>query len=92
MSSDTSSRRRPFKVLDRLRTTKKGLMAGTLEELIRSGKEKLSYLAEQAVIVVLEEDGTEIDDEEYFQSLADNTLLMLLHHQDLWSPVGPPYM
>jgi hypothetical protein len=26
---------------------------------------------------VLEEDGTEVDDEEYFQSLPDNTRLML---------------
>merc|ERR1719410_2569576 len=91
MSSDTSSaaalgRRRPFKVLDRMRTTKKGLMAGTLEELIRSGKEKLSYLAEQAVIVVLEEDGTEVDEEDYFQTLEENTELILLHSGERWSP------
>jgi len=91
MSSDTTSaaalgRRRPFKVLDRLRTTKKGLMAGTLEELIRSGKEKLSYLAEQAVIVVLEEDGTEVDEEDYFQTLEENTELILLHSGERWSP------
>lgn len=91
MSSDTSSaaalgRRRPFKVLDRLRTTKKGLMAGTLEELIRSGKEKLSYLAEQEVIVVLEEDGTEVDEEDYFQTLEENTELILLHSGERWSP------
>ena len=39
-----------------------------------------------------DEDDVEVDDEEYFQSLPDNTRLMLLHHQDLWSPVGPPYM
>ena len=91
MSSDTTSaaalgRRRPFKVLDRLRTTKKGLMAGTLEELIRSGKEKLSYLAEQEVIVVLEEDGTEVDEEDYFQTLEENTELILLHSGERWSP------
>ena len=39
-----------------------------------------------------EQDGTEIDDEEYFQSLPDNCCLMLLDHQDLWSPVGPQYL
>ena len=89
MSSDTTralGRRRPFKVLDRLRTAKKGLMAGTLEELIRSGKEKLSYREEQGVIVVLEEDGTEVDEEDYFQTLEDNTELILLHSGERWSP------
>ena len=40
---------------------------------------------------MLEEDGTEVDDEEDFQSLPDNTRLMLLLDQDIWSPVGPPY-
>ena len=54
--------------------------------------EKLGYDNRQDVYLVLEEDGTEVDDEEYFQSLPDNTRLMLLHHQDIWSPVGPPYM
>ena len=90
MSSDTRAgalgRRRPFKVLDRMRTTKKGLMAGTLEELIRSGKEKLSYIPEQEVVVVLEEDGTEVDEDDYFQTLEDNTELILLHRGDRWSP------
>ena len=73
-------------MLDRQRTTKKGLMAGTLEELIRSGKEKLSYREEQGVIVVLEEDGTEVDEEDYFQTLEDNTELILLHSGERWSP------
>ena len=40
---------------------------------------------------MLEEDGTEVDDEEYFQSLPDNTRLMLLLEQDIRSPVGPSY-
>ena len=90
MSADTRAgalgRRRPFKVLDRLRTTKKGLMAGTLEELIRSGKQKLSYLPEQEVVVVLEEDGTEVDEDDYFQTLEDNTELIFLHSGERWSP------
>ena len=90
MSSDTRAgapgRRRPFKVLDRMRTSKKGLMAGSLEDLIRSGKEKLSYSPEQEVVVVLEEDGTEVDEEDYFQTLEDNTELILLHTGDRWSP------
>jgi len=44
------------------------------------------------VYLVLEEDGTEVDDEEYFQTLERNTMLMLLLKDDIWSPEGPPYM
>lgn len=46
---------------------------------------------DKAVYVVLEEDGTEVDEEEYFQTLPDNTLLMLLHVGDKWLPYGPPF-
>ena len=35
------------------------------------------------VYLVLEEDGTEVDDEEYFQTLPDNTMFMLLFIQVL---------
>ena len=79
-------RRRPFKVLDRLRTVKKGLMAENLEELVRSAKDKLSYLVDQDVVVVLEEDGTEVDEDDYFQTLEDNTELIFLHSGERWSP------
>ena len=44
------------------------------------------------VYLVLEEDGTEVDDEEYFNTMKENTILMLLLKDDIWSPEGPPYM
>ena len=75
-----------------LRQIKKGIVAKSLKDLMKKSVEKLGYDERQEVYLVLEEDGTEIDDEEYFQSLADNTMLMLLHQQDLWSPVGPPHL
>ena len=57
-----------------------------------SGKEKLGYPMDKAVYVVLEEDGTEVDEEEYFQTLPENTLLMLLYvGGDKWSPYGLPF-
>ena len=56
-----------------------------------SGKEKLGYPMDKAVYVVLEEDGTEVDEEEYFQTLPSNTLLMLLYVGDRWSPYGAPF-
>ena len=43
------------------------------------------------VYLVLEEDGTEVDDEEYFKTIEGNTVLMLLLKDDIWSPEGPPY-
>ena len=46
---------------------------------------------DKSVYVVLEEDGTEVDEEEYFQTLPENTLLILLHSGDKWSPYGPPF-
>lgn len=55
------------------------------------GKEKLNYPLDKVVYVVLEEDGTEVDEEEYFQTLPDNTLLMLLHIGDKWTPFGPTF-
>lgn len=55
------------------------------------GKAKLNYAMDKKVYVVLEEDGTEVDEEEYFQTLPANTLLMLLFVGDRWSPFGPPF-
>ena len=56
-----------------------------------AGKAKLNYAIDKKVYVVLEEDGTEVDEEEYFQTLPANTLLMLLFVGDRWSPFGPPF-
>ena len=56
-----------------------------------AGKAKLNYAADKKVYVVLEEDGTEVDEEEYFQTLPANTLLMILFVGDRWSPFGPPF-
>ena len=44
-----NARRRPFKIVGRSRSKKKCLVVGSLEELIRSGKENFSYTPEQAV-------------------------------------------
>ena len=51
----------------------------------------MNYAIDKKVYVVLEEDGTEVDEEEYFQTLPANTLLMLLFAGDRWSPFGPPF-
>ena len=83
--------KRPYKVTDRLRQIRKGIVAKSLIDLRQKAMEKFGYAEDQEVYLVLEEDGTELDDEEYFQSLPDNTRLMLLLLPDIWSPVGQQY-
>jgi len=64
--------RKPYKVMDRTRRVKKGVMASSLEELTLSSRRKLAYSGDKEVMVVLEEDGTEVDEEDYFQTLEPN--------------------
>ena len=74
-------------------TKRKGICCRNLKELKKKICDKFPGIIENSEkLKVFSEDGTEIDDEEYFQSLADNTRLMLLYTQDIWSPVGPPYL
>lgn len=83
--------KRPFKVTDRMRLYRKGMMASSLKELVQRARDKFSIDPWVEVYLVLEEDGTEVDDEEYFQTLPVNTRLMLLLKENLWSPDGPAY-
>ena len=36
----------------------------------------------------MEEDGTEVDDEEYFQCLESGTVFLLLREDEKWKPRG----
>ncbi|KAM6450447.1 lipid transferase CIDEB [Liasis olivaceus] len=74
---------RPFRVCNHNRNVRKGLMAGTLEELLDKAKETL--LLSGMVFLVLEEDGTLVETEEFFQVLDDNTALMVLEKGQKWS-------
>lgn len=40
------------------------------------------------VCLVLESDGTQVEDGEYFKTLANNTILLLLRHGERWCPTG----
>lgn len=42
------------------------------------------------VKIVLDMDGTEVDDEEYFDTLESNTVLMLLIDSQRWLMHGKP--
>uniref|UniRef100_A0A8D0HRR3 Lipid transferase CIDEB n=1 Tax=Sphenodon punctatus TaxID=8508 RepID=A0A8D0HRR3_SPHPU len=75
---------RPFRVCDHKHSMRKGLTAGTLRELVAKAMDAL--LISGIVSLVLEEDGTAVETEEFFEMLEDNTALMFLEKGQKWSP------
>lgn len=75
---------RPFRVCNHKRTIRKGLTAATRQELLDKALETL--LLSGVLTVVLEEDGTAVESEDFFQLLEDDTRLMVLELGQSWSP------
>uniref|UniRef100_A0A3P9CZF9 Cell death inducing DFFA like effector a n=1 Tax=Maylandia zebra TaxID=106582 RepID=A0A3P9CZF9_9CICH len=65
---------RCFRVCTYSRMRRRSLTASSLDELL-----------EQFLTLVLEEDGTVVDSEEFFQSLPNSTLLMVLEKGEMWT-------
>ena len=42
----------------------------------------------EPVRVVLESDGTQVEDGEYFQTLPENTIFIVLRPGEAWAPAG----
>ncbi|KAJ3584019.1 hypothetical protein NHX12_014516 [Muraenolepis orangiensis] len=81
---------RPFRVCSHNRKTRKGVTAGTLEELRERASQALLLslsTAASLVLLVCEEDGTQVDSEDFFMALPDNTVLMALESGDTWRPL-----
>ncbi|XP_076992257.1 lipid transferase CIDEA [Tamandua tetradactyla] len=76
---------RPFRVSNHDRSSRRGVMASSLKELISKTLDAL-VLTAGLVTLVLEEDGTLVDSEEFFQTLADNTHFMILEKGQKWTP------
>lgn len=53
-----------------------------------AGKEKLNIAQNESVRLVLETDGTQIEDPEYFKTLPNNTTVLLLRNDEYWYPAG----
>lgn len=53
-----------------------------------TGKEKLGIPASEPVRLVLESDGTQVEDGEYFRTLPNNTVILVLRSGERWYPVG----
>lgn len=66
-------------------------MASSLLELKLHGAEKLSFDESTAISeikVVLEADGTEVEDDGYFQTAEKDTIFILLRPNEQWLPLG----
>nr|XP_057922737.1 cell death activator CIDE-B [Doryrhamphus excisus] len=74
---------RPFRVCSHNREVKKGVTAGTLEEL----KERVQQaLLLSLVSLVCEDDGTEVGSDEFLSTLPDNSMIMALRPGQTWQP------
>jgi len=51
-----------------------------------AGKDKLNIAPNEPVRLVLEADGTHIDDPDYFRTLPNNTTVLLLRDEEYWYP------
>ncbi|XP_067448024.1 DNA fragmentation factor subunit alpha [Thunnus thynnus] len=78
--------RKPCKVCNFTRQKSYGLVVPSLDELKTKGCEFLGFTPGDPVKVVLEDDGTIVEDEAYFLCLPINTKFMLLHEKETWSP------
>uniref|UniRef100_A0A5F5PU94 Lipid transferase CIDEC n=1 Tax=Equus caballus TaxID=9796 RepID=A0A5F5PU94_HORSE len=93
--SPATPRTRPYRVSTADRSVRKGIMAHSLEDLLHKNiNHEARYqevrdtltLADKPFSLVLEEDGTTVETEEYFQALADNTVFMVLQKGQKWQP------
>nr|XP_003410025.2 cell death activator CIDE-3 [Loxodonta africana] len=76
-------RARPYRVSNADRSLRKGIMAHSLEDLLHKVRDTL-MLADKPFYLVLEEDGTTVETEEYFQALAEDTVFMVLQKGQKW--------
>ncbi|XP_068453826.1 DNA fragmentation factor subunit alpha [Clinocottus analis] len=78
---------KPCKVCNFTRQKSYGLAVPSLDDLKMKGSEFLGFSSAEPVTVVLENDGTIVEDQAYFLCLPLNTKFMLLHEKETWSPV-----
>ncbi|XP_047229229.1 DNA fragmentation factor subunit alpha [Girardinichthys multiradiatus] len=77
---------RPCKVCNFTRQKSYGVVVPSLDELKKKGCEFLGVNQTDLVSVVLECDGTIVEDQAYFLCLPFNTKFMLLHDKETWVP------
>ena len=76
------AKRKPYKVQAVGRKDRKGIVAGSLSDLKSIGAAKLGLVRRDLSVYL--EDGTEVDDEEYFSSLPPETVFVLVHSEKVY--------
>ncbi|KAG5281905.1 hypothetical protein AALO_G00050090 [Alosa alosa] len=79
---------KPCKVCNFSRQKSVGLVVYSLDQLKVKGGETLGFSPDTSVSVVLEDDGTIVEDDAYFLCLPVNTKFMLLHGKESWVPIN----
>lgn len=75
-----------FQIKDVTRNIKKAVVASTLEEVRNKSAEKFGK--DDMPNIHLDSDGTEIDDEDYFQTLEPNAELIAVFSGEQWMDVS----
>ena len=75
-----------FQIKDVTRQIKKAVVASNLQELQKKSSEKFGKA--EIPQIHLDSDGTEIDDEDYFQTLEANTELIAVFSGEQWADVS----
>ncbi|KAL0978578.1 hypothetical protein UPYG_G00172470 [Umbra pygmaea] len=79
-----AARPKPFRVTSADRSIKKGIMADGLQDLLNKVVDSLHVSCVSALL--LDEDGTGVDTQEFFLTLPDNAVLMVLEKGQKWTP------
>ncbi|XP_020656498.3 lipid transferase CIDEC [Pogona vitticeps] len=79
---------RPYRVSNWDRTLRKGIMADNLRDLLQ--KVRAALLVGGMVTLALDEDGTIVDNEEFFQTLKEGTVFVALTKGQSWYPAKTP--
>uniref|UniRef100_A0A8D8F885 Cell death activator CIDE-B n=1 Tax=Culex pipiens TaxID=7175 RepID=A0A8D8F885_CULPI len=74
--------KKPYKIKDVTRAIKKAVVAGTLDEVRAKAAEKFGTT--ELPNIHLDSDGTEVDDEDYFQTLEPNAELIVVFPGEQW--------
>ncbi|KAM9326734.1 lipid transferase CIDEC [Gastrophryne carolinensis] len=82
--SRPASKPRPFKVCNWDRSLRKGIVADSLSDLLNKAQDAM--LMGEAITLVLDEDGTVVDTEDFFQSLDSGVVFMALTKGQRWKP------
>ncbi|NXG18305.1 CIDEC protein, partial [Grallaria varia] len=73
---------RPYRVCNWDRSLRKGVMAPSLAELLCQAQSALAMPG--PIVLVLDEDGTAVETESFFQTLEEGTVLMALSKGQSW--------